>query len=115
MKNFAIASALALCLTSLNPAPGFASDDAAKAAVAGKTITSGKAVLKVRKNGRLTGKVGPNGDVTFEGAWDIRNGKWCRTITEPASFAGTECQAMTLGDGVITISGRNGPVDWQIK
>lgn len=51
----------------------------------------------------------------FEGAWDIRDGKWCRTIKEPASFAGTECQAITLGDSVITITGRNGPVDWQIK
>ncbi len=108
-------SALILAIGLTMPATGFADDAALTSALAGKTISSGKAVLKVRKNGRLSGKVGPNGDVKFEGAWTIRDGKWCRTIKEPASFAGTECQAMTLGDGVITITGRNGPVDWQIN
>ena len=96
--------------------PAFASsDETLKAAIAGKTLVSGKAQLKARKNGRLSGKVGKNGDVKFEGAWDIRNGQWCRTIKEPKTFAGTKCQAMTLDGDVLTIDGTNGPTSWLVK
>lgn len=59
-KIFGIA-ALAIGLAAEPATLAIASDDAAKTAVVGKTISSGKAVLKARKNGRLTGKVGPMG------------------------------------------------------
>ncbi len=92
-----------------------ASDADLTKALAGKTLVGGNAEIKVKKNGGLTGKVGKKGDIKIKGAWQIRDGKWCRTLSEPAQFAGTACQAMTLGDGTVTIDSSSGPITYQIK
>lgn len=114
-KFFATLCTVALT-TGLSAAPVLAdqTDNIIKA-VSGKTLVNETAEFKVRKNGRLIGKAGSKGQVKFKGAWAVRDGKWCRTFTEPAEWAGTECQTATLGDGTITIVGRNGPGVWQIK
>ncbi|QCO54724.1 hypothetical protein EOK75_02300 [Pseudorhodobacter turbinis] len=83
-----------------------------KQAISGKTIVSGTAEIKLSKNGRMTGKAG---STTYKGAWTVRDGKFCRTITEPKKWAGTECQPTKLGGGIISLTGRNGPADWAIK
>lgn len=95
--------------------PVFADDAAIAKKLSGKTILHEAAEFKIRRNGRLTGKAGPKRDIVFKGAWAIRNGKWCRTFTEPEQWAGTECQPIEFGNGTITITGRNGPQVWQIK
>lgn len=92
-----------------------ATDADIKKALAGKTIVNEGSEFKLRKNGGLTGKAGPKRDVIFKGAWAIRDGKWCRTFSEPESFAGTECQTLVLGNGTVTITGRSGPQTWEIK
>lgn len=86
--------------------------DAIMKAISGKTIVSETAEFKLRKNGRLTGKAGA---VKFKGAWTVRDGKFCRTMTEPPEWVGTECQPTKLGDGTVAITGRNGTTVWKIK
>ncbi|MEM6460429.1 MAG: hypothetical protein AAF724_00775 [Pseudomonadota bacterium] len=73
--------------------------------------------MKITANadGTLTGKVGENLDVDLAGTWEIRNGEWCRTLTQPAGAAGSACQQLTLGDGVVTIVGSNGPVEYTLE
>lgn len=95
----------------------FAADADLKATLSGKTIVSeeNNAEFKLRRNGRLTGKAGTNQQVEFSGAWTIRDGRFCRTIQKPESWAGTECQAIELGQGTVTINGRNGPIQYVIK
>lgn len=115
MHKVFVTRILAVGLATALSTPATASDDALKATLAGKTITMEKSVIKMRKNGRMTGKVGPNGDVKLEGAWAIRDGKWCRTIKLPESFAGTECHTVVLGDGTVSFTGSRGTSNWVIK
>jgi hypothetical protein len=90
--------------------------DPLTAAVSGKTLVSEGGEFQVGSNGALSGAIGPNRDTAVAGAWAIRDGQWCRTLTEPARLAGTACQAMTLnGDGTVTIDGVNGPVVYAIR
>lgn len=90
--------------------------DPLTAAVSGKTLVSEGGEFRVGRDGTLTGAVGPNRDTEVTGAWAIRDGQWCRTLTAPARLAGTACQAMTLnGDGTVTIDGVSGPVVYAIR
>lgn len=115
MKKFGIINKASAVLVMMTATQAMASDEAIKKTLAGKSIVNEGSEFKLRRNGGITGKAGPNRDIIFKGAWAIRDGKWCRTFTEPKSFAGTECQPMELGDGTITITGRNGPQVWKIK
>ncbi|MGA9434656.1 MAG: hypothetical protein WBV62_10525 [Roseobacter sp.] len=62
----------------------------------------------------MVGAAGPNGNEITDGAWEIRNGKCCCTLTTPAQLAGTECQDITIDGETATIVGRNGPVNYII-
>mgnify|MGYP001099742383 CR=1 FL=1 len=86
-------------------------------AISGKRLVADRGdYINVGANGSLTGMVGPNQSVALEGAWVIRNGQWCRTLTAPSSLAGTDCQDATLnGDGTLTIDGVNGPIVFAIQ
>ena len=109
------ASALALagCVQTTGTAPTDA--DPLTAALAGKTLVNDRGQIAVNTDGTLTGTVG-GGSESFEGAWAVRDGRWCRTITSPARVAGTACQDATLnGDGTVTIDGVNGPVTYEIR
>lgn len=86
--------------------------DTIRKAVSGKTLTNGGTKFKVKRNGRLTGS---SGALKFKGTWTIRDGQWCRTLTEPANFAGTECQPTELGENTITITGSRGPTVYDIN
>lgn len=90
-----------------------ASSDPITQAISGKTIVSENAQFTMGTNGSLNGET--SGGTTFKGAWTVRDGQFCRTISEPASFVGTECQKAELGDGTITITGRNGPIVYSIE
>lgn len=88
------------------------SDDDIKKRLAGKTIVSGEAQFSFRRNGRITGSFR---DTKFKGAWTARDGKFCRTLTEPEAWVGTECQPISFGEGTVTITGRNGPIEYTFK
>ena len=94
-------------------APTVAGADPITTAIAGKSITSAGAVIKLRKNGKLSGTM-KNG-TKLAGAWTVRDGKFCRTLTAPEAAAGTACQQAVLGNGTITITGKQGPIVWEIK
>lgn len=104
----------AICVASVTPA--IAQDDALKKALSGKSLLAPNAQLKLARNGKLSGAVGKDLKVALEGAWTVRDGKFCRTLELPAHLVGTECQKAVLNaDGTVTIDGVRGPVIYQIK
>lgn len=71
-------------------------------AVSGRTLVSGDTRLLAGTNGSLVGTLA-SGD-TLAGTWRISQGRWCRTLTQPARFAGAEvCQDAALADGQLVI------------
>ena len=50
---------------------------------AGTTIT-------LHPDGRVTGQTAGGSEIA--GAWDVRNGQYCRTLSSPEQIAGTSCQ-----------------------
>ncbi|SCZ57170.1 hypothetical protein SAMN04488118_10338 [Epibacterium ulvae] len=93
-----------------------ASDAQLAAALADKTLIYRKAAIKTARDGRMTGKVGPQGAWRLDGAWEIKDGKFCGTVKRPVAFAGTRCSNMELTRDSMTISGFNGnPVKWKIQ
>lgn len=84
-------------------------------ALAGKTLVAPGQEITAQPDGRLTGKVGKNLDVDLEGTWEIKDGKWCRTLSKPKGAAGSACQDLSIGDGTVTIVGTRGPVEYVLK
>lgn len=82
-------------------------------ALSGKTIVSENFQASLGSNGSFNGKA-TNGMI-FKGAWTVRDGQFCRTLTEPKPFVGTECQNAELGDGTVTLVTQRGPVVYQIN
>ncbi len=112
MKNFFLGASVSILVSSFGAIQVQADQtDAVMKALSGKTIVSPTAEFKLRKNGRLTGKAG---SLKFKGSWTVRDGDFCRTLTEPKQWAGTECQPTKLGDGTVSITGRNGTNVWKI-
>lgn len=85
-------------------------------ALAGKTLVGEVARIDVHADGTLSGAVGPDLNIPVEGAWEIRNGQWCRTFTTaPEALMGTSCQEARLNDdGTLWVSGVNGPSTFEI-
>jgi len=87
--------------------------DPIAAQLSGKKLVNERSSFDVNPDGSLTGQAG---DVSFVGAWAIRDGQWCRTLEEPEQFAGTACQDIAFNDdGTVTIDGTNGPVTFNIE
>lgn len=84
-------------------------------AVSGRTLVAGDTRLTAGANGALVGTLA--GGDTLSGTWRISNGKWCRTLSQPARFAGPEvCQDAALTDGQLVIIGSNGsPTTYTIE
>ena len=91
------------------------SHDPITIAVSGRTLVSGDTRLTAGQNGALVGTLA-NGD-TLSGTWKINGGKWCRTLTLPERFSGSEvCQDAALQDGQLVIIGSNGsPTTYTIE
>jgi len=89
--------------------------DPIEQAVSGRTLVSGDTRLTAGANGALVGTLA-SGD-TLSGTWRISGGKWCRTLTLPARFAGQEvCQDAALADGQLVVIGSNGsPTTYSIE
>ena len=95
-------------------APASATVDPLTAALSGKTLLANGHKFVVGKNGSLTGRL--EDGTKFVGSWNVQNGKWCNVFSEPAGFDKPVCQKATLGDGTVTIVGRNGgPTKWNIQ
>ncbi|MEM8956460.1 MAG: hypothetical protein AAGC86_01475 [Pseudomonadota bacterium] len=104
-----------ICLVCLSLAATSVRADPVTEALAGKTLVAPGQNITTHADGTLTGKVGENLDIDLIGTWEIRDGQWCRTLSQPAAAAGSACQDITLGDGVVTIVGSRGPVEFAIQ
>lgn len=81
----------------------------------GKKLTSTGMILQLQEGNSMVGSAGPNGDVKIDGAWQIREGQFCRTITAPTQMAGTECQDISIDGETATLMGRDGPTTFIIE
>ncbi len=76
--------------------------------IVGKPLTNGDTTVTIGADGTVTGG-------GFEGVWEERDGKYCRTLTQPAQYAGTECQTVVLnGDQVTFESPQGHSVTWTV-
>jgi len=79
------------------------SDAALSAALSGRTLTLGANRINVGADGTLSGSAA-NGAAIL-GAWSIRNGKWCRTLSSPEAMAGSACQRLAIEADKVAING----------
>lgn len=60
------------------------------AQLADQTLAKDELRFTLHKDGRLIGNDGTMG------TWEVRDGKYCRTITVPEKWKGTECQEVKI-------------------
>jgi hypothetical protein len=115
MKHTIISLAAFATMTACMDGTATATPDPITEAVSGRTLVAGDTRLTAGANGALVGTLA-NGN-TLSGTWRISGGKWCRTLTQPARFAGPEvCQDAALADGQLVITGSNGnPTTYTIE
>jgi len=113
MKHTIISIAALVTVTAC--AEGTMAPDPITQAVSGRTLVASETRLTAGANGALVGTLA--GGDTLSGTWRISNGKWCRTLTQPARFAGPEvCQDVALTEGQLVIIGSNGnPTTYSIE
>lgn len=115
VATIASASMLAACGDTMSTsAPATETMDPITAQLVGKRLTSTGMTMQLQEGNRMAGRAGPSGNVLIDGAWEIRDGDFCRTITAPAQMAGTECQAITIDGETATLQGRDGPTTFII-
>lgn len=103
ISAFFAASVLAGCVDSTAPADTAMATDPLYTALAGQSFSRGDFTITFNTNGRLTGE-----NPSVVGRWEIKDGQFCRTITEPAQIAGSECQNVTIDGDSYTFSGSSG-------
>ena len=75
--------------------------------VSGKTMQdSRKNTFTMGTDGTLVGTTSKGDAVS--GTWEVKDGKWCRTIKEPARLAGSACQAATIKGDTLTLTVKDG-------
>jgi hypothetical protein len=119
MKNLSITlvaccSILAACGDSYSTPSPMPSDPISQQLV-GKRLTSTGMTLHLQEGNRMVGSAGPSGNVKIAGAWEIRDGRFCRTIKAPAQMVGTECQDISIEGETATLVGRDGPTTFIIE
>lgn len=105
IKPFAVAVLLAGCQmsdqqstsqTNAEPMMEDAEGGTLLSRLSGKTLALNDLQFTLHEDGRLTGNDGTMG------TWEVRDGKYCRTITVPEKWKGTECQDVTIAGDQIT-------------
>ena len=82
----------------------------------GKTLTGTGLKMQLQEGNRMVGRAGVGtSTVPIDGAWEIREGRFCRTLSAPSQLAGTECQDISIEGETATIAGRNGPTTFIIS
>lgn len=82
--------------------------------MAGKTLTLNKSIFNIGADGTMTGKTDRGETVT--GTWEVKGGKWCRTIAEPARLAGSACQTASIKGNTFSLTRDDGTtLDRKIK
>ena len=112
---FAASAALLTACGDRTPAPAPMPLDPISQQLVGKRLSSTGMILQLQEGNRMAGRAGPSGDVLIDGAWQIREGRFCRTITAPSQMAGTECGDISVDGNTATIAGRDGPTTFIIE
>lgn len=97
---------LAGCSAELTSDTAVMSTASGPAALSGKTLTNADTTFVVNADGTLTGEEA-TGEVVA-GTWKIEDGKWCRTLTQPAAFAGTSCRDVIIEGDQVTLARPDG-------
>ncbi|WP_170606151.1 hypothetical protein [Ruegeria arenilitoris] len=92
-----------------------AAQDPLAVALTGKVLTRGNTEVRVMENKKLVGTTGPNGEVIISGAWEVREGQFCRTLLSPPWLGGTECQDVTIEGDTATFSTSRGEITYAIS
>ncbi|MHA7829357.1 MAG: hypothetical protein ACX93P_17575 [Roseovarius sp.] len=80
-----------IALSGCMATPPTAEMDPLKAQLSGQTgVHESGTTVTLHEDGRISGQ-DHNGQA-IAGVWDVRDGRYCRTITAPESLAGTNCQ-----------------------
>lgn len=105
MKFKGLTASILVCFTMIacSTTNEVIADDPLTAAISGKTLVQGDNRILFSPNGRLSGTLA-NGD-EVAGAWAIRDGRYCRTLTSPERVAGTVCQDVELGEQTVSFDG----------
>ncbi len=77
------------------------SDAPLYAALAGQTLENRAVSFHLHENGTLSG-------TGVKGTWEVKDGKFCRTLSQPASLAGSDCQAVLFDGDLVTFFRSNG-------
>ncbi len=117
MKHFALAViaglSLAACQTTTSGTATQSTNAPTWLSIVDKTLLNGadgETEVVLRSNGTIGG----NEDIV--GTWEERDGKYCRTLTEPERFAGTECQMVTLNGNEVTFESPGGRTStWDVQ
>lgn len=93
-----------------NSAPPPAPSDPITQQLVGKVLQGTDLTLRLQEGNRLAGSAGSGtATVPIDGAWEIRDGRFCRTLSAPSQLAGTECQDIVIEGETATLQTRNGP------
>jgi hypothetical protein len=102
----------AFCLVTVCTEPASTSRDPLFTQLAGKTLTTPRQAVMLRRDGTMSGRVGPNPDQPFAGSWTVRDGRFCRTITKtevlPDGIPATKCQTVAITGDQATFTSPNG-------
>lgn len=78
----------------------------------GKTLSNTGNDITFNADGTINGTAGPDRDINVSGVWEVRNGRFCRTITEPATLPegipATECQEVVVDGNQVTFTSPTG-------
>lgn len=109
MKNFLIFPMVVMlvgCSAELTADTAVMSTASGPAALSGKTLTNADTTFIVNADGTLTGEEATGEAVA--GTWTIEDGKWCRTLTQPAAYAGTSCRDVIIEGDQVTLARPDG-------
>ena len=88
--------------------PAFAGSDW-QDKIVGKKLVNGKFSVTLSKNGSVSGS-------GIKGTWWEKGGKYCRKLTSPKRFAGTECQVVKVKGNKVSFDNQKGrKTTWVIK
>jgi hypothetical protein len=98
----------------LSASEGFTQTEGLKEILSGKTLTSpkGKTVYVLGSDGTLGGAIAKQNVVGF---WDVRDGLWCRTISEPTLHEGEACRVVAVNGSEVTLSGGGQSIIYTMK
>ncbi len=82
--------------------------------LSGKTLTSpkGKTVYVLGADGGLGGVIAKKKVV---GTWEIRDGLWCRSLSEPAVHEVDACRVVEVNGDHVTLSGGGQSIIYTMK